>query len=96
MLSALEADMRERIIELYEENQKLKTEISHKNQLWKSAFRTYKNLKKKVQTTLFPVEYIDFIDHACTGLLGEGDRVAYTFVMPWFKVKDYLRKKYGD
>ena len=94
MFNALEADMWNRIIELNEENKQLKTEIKHKNQLWKSAFKSYKNLKKKVENNLFPVEYINFIDHACSELLGEGDRVAYTFVMPWFKVKEYLNKKY--
>ena len=95
MFSALEADMWLRIIELDEENKQLKTEIKHNKQLWKSAFHAYKNLKKKVETTLFPVEYIDFIDHACSELLGEGDRVASTFVMPWCKVKEYLNKKYN-
>lgn len=82
--------------ECYKEYKKLKEELKHKNQLWKTAFKAYKNLKKKVQTTLFPVEYINFIDHAFSELLGEGDRVAYTFVMPWFKVKEYLKEKHGD
>jgi regulator of replication initiation timing len=45
-MNALEADMRERIISLVEENKRLKTEIKHKNQLWKTAFKKYKNLKK--------------------------------------------------
>lgn len=72
----------------------LEKQLKHKNQLWKTAFKAYKKLKKKVETTLFPVEYIDFIDHACSELLGEGDRVAYIFSMPWFKVKEYLNKKY--
>lgn len=72
----------------------LEKQLKHKNQLWKSAFKAYKSLKNKVETTLFPVEYLKFIDHACSELLGEGDRVAYTFVMPWFKVKEYLDKKY--
>ena len=80
--------------ECYKEYKKLKEELKHKNQLWKSAFKAYKSLKKKVETTLFPVEYIDFIDHAFSELLGEGDRAAYTFVMPWCKVKEYLNKKY--
>lgn len=78
------------------ENKQLKTEIKHKNQLWKTAFRAYKKLKKKIETTLFPVEYIDFIDHACSELWGaKGEKkVAYIFSMPWFKVKEYLNKKY--
>ena len=75
----------------------LEKQLKHKNQLWKSAFRAYKNLKKKVETTLFPVEYMDFIDHACSELLGaKGDRVMYVFVMPWVKVKEYLNKKYKE
>ena len=45
-MNALEADMRERIISLVEENKRLKTEIKHKNQLWKTAFKKYKNFKK--------------------------------------------------
>jgi len=49
MLDPLEADMRERIISLAEENKRLKTEIKHKNQLWKTAFKTYKNLKKQMK-----------------------------------------------
>lgn len=49
MFSALEADMWCRIIELDEENKKLKTEIKHKNQLWKSAFKAYKSLKKQMK-----------------------------------------------
>ena len=84
--------------ELKQKNKEMKCDLEkqlkHKNQLWKSAFKSYKNLKKKVENNLFPVEYIDFIDHAFSELLGEGDRAAYTFVMPWFKVKEYLNKKY--
>lgn len=49
MLDPLEADMREQIISLAEENKQLKTEIKHKNQLWKSAFNAYKNLKKQMK-----------------------------------------------
>lgn len=49
MLDPLEADMRERIISLAEENKRLKTEIKHKNQLWKSAFHAYKKLKKQMK-----------------------------------------------
>lgn len=80
--------------ECYKENQKLKTEIKHKNQLWKTAFKAYKNLKKKVETTLFPVEYIDYI--CATGIQRhpDEDRVVYDFYMPWCKVKEYLNKKY--
>lgn len=48
-MNALEADMRERIISLAEENKQLKIEIKHKNQLWKSAFNTYKSLKKQMK-----------------------------------------------
>ena len=32
--------------ECYKEYKKLKEELKHKNQLWKTAFRAYKNLKK--------------------------------------------------
>ena len=49
MLDPLEADMRERIISLAEENKRLKTEIKHNKQLWKTAFKTYKNLKKQMK-----------------------------------------------
>lgn len=49
MFNALEADMRKRIIELDKANKQLKTEIKHKNQLWKTAFKAYKNLKNKVE-----------------------------------------------
>lgn len=49
MFNALEADMWEEIINLHEENQKLKTELKHKNQLWKSAFKAYKSLKKQMK-----------------------------------------------
>ena len=68
--------------------------IKHKNQLWKTAFKAYKNLKNKVETTLFPVEYIDFI--CATGIQSypDEDRVVYDFSMPWHKVKKYLDKKY--
>lgn len=94
-MNAFEGDIIDKIVMLDEKIRKLKTDIKHKNQLWKTAFRAYKNLKNKVVSTLFPVEYIDFIDHACSELLGEGEKVAYIFSMPWFKVKEYLNKKYN-
>ena len=80
--------------ECYKEYKKLKEELKHKNQLWKTAFKAYKNLKNKVETTLFPVEYIDFI--CATGIQShpDEDRVVYDFSMPWHKVKKYLDKKY--
>lgn len=72
----------------------LEKQLKHKNQLWKTAFKAYKNLKNKVETTLFPIEYIDFI--CATGIqrYPDEDRVVYDFSMPWFKVKEYLNKKY--
>lgn len=48
-MNAFEGDMRKRIISLAEENKRLKTEIKHKKQLWKTAFKTYKNLKKQMK-----------------------------------------------
>lgn len=79
---------------LEKENKQLKTEIKNKNQLWKSAFNAYKNLKKKIETTLFPVEYIDFICGTGIQKHPDEDIVVYDFSMPWFKVKEYLNKKY--
>lgn len=35
--------------DLEAENKQLKTEIKHKNQLWKTAFRAYKKLKKQMK-----------------------------------------------
>jgi hypothetical protein len=72
----------------------LEKQLKHKNQLWKTAFKAYKNLKNKVENNLFPVEYIDFI--CATGIqrYPDEDRVVYDFSMPWCKVKKYLDKKY--
>lgn len=80
--------------ELKQKNKEAWLDYKDLRENYQTLDRAFKKLKKKVETTLFPVEYIDFIDHACTELLGEGDRVAYTFVMPWYKVKKYLDKKY--
>lgn len=93
-MNALEADMRERIISLAEENKRLKTEIKHKNQLWKSAFRAYKNLKKKVENKLFPVEFLDVGRTIIPDMPDFKNNVVYKFLIPWQKVKEYMLKKY--
>lgn len=71
-MNALEADMRERIISLAEENKRLKTKIKHKNKLWKSAFHAYKNLKKQMKKEIlelrdaFETMYLSAIPKAYT------------------------------
>lgn len=88
--------LKERCEVLEKENKQFKIEIEHKNQLWKTAFKAYKKLKKKIETTLFPVEYIDFICATGIQIHPDEDRVVYDFSMPWCKVKEYLNKKYKN
>lgn len=93
-MNAFEGDIIDKIVMLDEKIKKLKTELKHNKQLWKSAFRAYKNLKNKVENNLFPVEYIDFICGTGIQRHPDEDIVVYEFLMPWCKVKEYLNKKY--
>jgi hypothetical protein len=48
-MNALEGDIIDKIVMLDEKIKKLKENIKHNKQLWKSAFKTYKNLKKQMK-----------------------------------------------
>ena len=48
-MNALEGDIIDKIVMLDEKIKKLKENIKHNKQLWKSAFHAYKNLKKQMK-----------------------------------------------
>ena len=48
-MNSFEGDIIDKIVMLDEKNKKLKEELKHKNQLWKSAFKAYKSLKKQMK-----------------------------------------------
>lgn len=89
--------LKDRIKQLEQENQELKKSVenklnslNHLNKLWKSALKAYKSLKKKVESKVFPIEYIDKICHSCGHI--EEERLIYEFSIPWYAIKDILKE----
>lgn len=71
----------------------LEKQLKHKNQLWKTAFNAYTNLKKKVENKLFPVEFLDIGRTIIPDMPDLKNNVVYKFSIPWQKVKEYMLKK---
>lgn len=71
----------------------LEKQLKHKNQLWKTAFKAYKNLKKKVENKLFPIEFLDVGRTIIPDMPDFKNNVIYKFSIPWQKVKEYMFKK---